>query len=185
MGFPKVYCRLRYNQYKTKDVHDILMGRSGQGPLLPILQSHIYFLGFIKKTKTFFMNDKRLFLPMFVPIVRYIKVKNGIRVYDSSKQTRAYWKKRAFRNALNSIYSRRVENLFKRQCGLCPICQDEITGEQICLNQLHLHHRNPQSKSDNHRLTNLRLLHDVCHGELHRILSLEEMSKLAVGGILT
>lgn len=132
-----------------------------------------------RETKTFRMHNEQLYLPVFMPIVRYLKVRSGVRVYDNSKEAREYWAKRENQNALNSIFSIRVEKLFKQQHGLCPICRKEMTGEQIRDNSLRQHHLNPQSKSDNQQLTNLRLIHLDCHIELHRILSLSEMSKLA------
>ncbi len=135
------------------------------------------------KTKTYFMKKERLYLPMFMPIKRFIPVKMGMRVYDNSKETIEYWEKRAYTNALNSIYSIRVEKLFKRQMGLCPICRKMITGEQVRNNDLRQHHLNPQSKGGNYKLANLRLIHSGCHTELHRILSIEEMSKLAEANI--
>jgi RNA-directed DNA polymerase len=131
------------------------------------------------KTQTFFMNNAHLYLPMFMPIKRFIPVKMGMRVYDNDEEVREYWRKRAYTNSLNSIYSIKVLKLFKRQHGHCPICRKEITGEQVRNSNLHIHHLNPQSKSDDHKLTNLKLIHDDCHTELHRILSIEQMSKLA------
>ena len=131
------------------------------------------------KTKTFRMKNEQLFLPVFTPIKR----KMGMRVYDNSEETKEYWKRRAYSNTLNSIYSVRVEKLFKRQMGHCPICRKEMTGEQIRNSGLHIHHLNPQSKSEDHKLSNLRLIHSDCHTELHRILSIEDMSKLAVSKV--
>ncbi|MFB3040523.1 MAG: group II intron reverse transcriptase/maturase, partial [Candidatus Poribacteria bacterium] len=135
------------------------------------------------KTKTFFMKKERLYLPMFMPIKRFVPVKMSMRVYDGSEETKVYWKNRVITNALNSIYSIRVEKLYKRQMGHCPICRKMMTGEQVRNNDLHQHHLNPQSKVKDHKLTNLRLIHSDCHTELHRILSIEEMSKLAVAKV--
>jgi len=130
-----------------------------------------------KMAKTFMMNGLRLYLPQFLPIARYKKVKSEIRVYDN--EAKVYWEKRAYTNALNSIYSIQVEKLFLRQKGICPICKRAVTQEQIRDGEIHTHHLNPRSKSDDHRLTNLRLLHDDCHVRLHKVLSLDKMTKLA------
>ena len=100
-------------------------------------------------------------------------------VYDNSDDARKYWEKRSYTNSLDSIYSVRVEKLFKRQHRLCPICRSGIDGEQIRNNELHEHHLNPKTISGNNKLPNLRLIHNDCHIELHRILSIEEMAKLA------
>jgi RNA-directed DNA polymerase len=133
----------------------------------------------LKPTKTFQMNGMKLYLPMFMPIVRFRKVRSGVGVYDVSEEARTYWEKRAYANALNSIYSIQIEKLFLRQKGICPICKRAIIQEQIHDGEIHTHHLNPHSRSDNHRLTNLRLLHDDCHGQLHKVLSLDKMTKLA------
>lgn len=129
------------------------------------------------------MNKERLYLPVFMPIKRFIPIKIGMRVYDNSKNTRAYWEKRTYINSLKSIYSIKVEKLYKRQMGNCPICRKMMTGDEIVNNKVHTHHLNPQSKVKDHKLTNLRLIHLDCHTELHRILSIEQMSKLAVAKI--
>ncbi|MBC8228811.1 HNH endonuclease [bacterium] len=135
--------------------------------------------GRTQKSKTFEMNRVKLYLPKFMPIVRFKKIKSGIRIYDNSEKARAYWEKRAYTNSLSSIYSIQVAKLFKRQHGRCPICRKEITSVQVRQNAIHTHHLNPKSRSADHRLTNLRLIHDDCHIQLHRILSLEEMTNLA------
>ncbi|MBC8230163.1 hypothetical protein H8E77_11500 [bacterium] len=61
--------------------------------------------------KTFEMNRVKLYLPKFMPIVRFKKVKSGIRVYDNSEKARAYWEKRAYTNSLSSIYSIQIVGL--------------------------------------------------------------------------
>jgi len=131
------------------------------------------------QSKTFQMRGVKLYLPLFMPITRYRKVKSGIRVYDQQIAARVYWQQRAYRNALSSIYSIRVEKLYKRQRGTCPLCRQSMQGEQIRQGTIQIHHLNPQTKRDDHRLSNLRLLHDDCHQQLHRILSRDEMAELA------
>ena len=135
------------------------------------------------KTKTFFMNKERLYLPIFMPIKRFVPVKMGMRVYDNGEETKVYWKDRTYINSLISIYSIKVEKLYKRQMGNCPVCRKMMTGDEIINSKVHIHHLNPQSKVKDNKLTNLRLIHNDCHTELHRILSIEEMSKLAVAKI--
>ena len=125
------------------------------------------------------MNGKQLYLPMFMPIVRFKIIRKGMGVYDNSEEVRTYWEKRSYMNSLDSIFSVRVERLYKRQHGLCPICRREITGEQIRDSELHEHHLTPTMVSGNNKLSNLRLIHNDCHIELHRILSIEDMAFLA------
>jgi RNA-directed DNA polymerase len=133
----------------------------------------------IKRTKTFGMNGLKLYLSQFMPIVRFRKVKSGIRVYDGDNEARVYWDKRSYTNGLNSIYSIQVERLFISQKGICPLCRRAITMDQIRDGEIHTHHLNPRPTSDDHKLTNLRLLHNDCHGQLHKVLSLDRMSELA------
>ena len=133
----------------------------------------------IQQTQTFQMKGVKLYLPSLMPITRFRKVKSGLRVYDNSPGTRTYWQQRAYSNALWSIYSKQVEKLFKRQRGLCPLCRQPIQGEQIRNSKTHTHHLNPSVKRDDHHLSNLRLLHDDCHQQLHWILPLDEMALLA------
>ena len=63
--------------------------------------------------------------------------------------------------------------------GNCPVCRKMMTDDEIINSKVHIHHLNPQSKVKDNKLTNLRLIHNDCHTELHRILSIENMSKLA------
>jgi RNA-directed DNA polymerase len=95
----------------------------------------------LKATKTFQMiqiNGMKLYLPMFMPIVRFKKERSGIRVYGGDKEARTYWEKRAYANALNSIYSIQIEKLFLRQKGICPICKRAIIQEQIHVSRYYL-----------------------------------------------
>ena len=130
-------------------------------------------------TKTIGQDGTNLIRMQFVPIKRYTMIKKGIRIYDNSESNRKYWEKRAYHNSLNSIYSVRIEKLFNRQHGLCPICRKQITGEQIRGSKTHIHHMLPSSITVDNKLRNLRFVHLDCHTDLHRILSVEEMQKLA------
>lgn len=132
-----------------------------------------------QKTKTFWQNGIRMMKMEFVPIKRFQMVKKGIRVYDNSEKTKEYWRKRAYKNSLDSIYSVKIETLFKRQKGDCPICRKPITGEQIRGNQTETHHIFPQSVIVDNKPRNLRQIHYNCHVALHQILSIEEMQSLA------
>jgi CRISPR/Cas system Type II protein with McrA/HNH and RuvC-like nuclease domain len=76
----------------------------------------------------------------------------------------------------------KVVKLIRQQNGKCPICRSEIMREQISASQVHIHHLLPQSVSEDDKLTNLRLIHSDCHRELHRILKIEEMERLAKEG---
>ena len=44
-----------------------------------------------------------------IPIVRYVMIKIGIRVHANDAETREYWQKRVYTNALSQVYSIKVE----------------------------------------------------------------------------
>jgi len=111
-----------------------------------------------------------------IPIVRFIKIRSGIRVHSNDKETIEYWKKREYTNALNQIYSWKIEKIYKRKKGLCAYCEQPITREEIENKSVHVHHMNPRSQGGTDELNNLRLLHQECHTEAHSIMSREQMS---------
>lgn len=109
-----------------------------------------------------------------IPIIRFIKIKSGIRVYSSDKQTREYWSKRTTVNALNQVFSIKIERLLKCQKGKCACCGKPI--ESIA--DTHIHHMKTRSEGGTDELNNLRLLHQSCHKEVHIILNRKQMSWL-------
>ena len=121
-----------------------------------------------------------------IPIVRYVKVKSGMRVHGGDKETIEYWNKREYRNALSQIYSVKVEKLFRRQKGMCPYCGQPITKAAIEKGDIHMHHlipRTPQAEGvgwglqdGSEELKDLRLVHKECHTEAHSIMSREQMA---------
>ena len=118
-----------------------------------------------------------------IPIKRFVKVKNGIRVYDKDPQTQEYWQKREFSNAYNQIYSVKVRRLYNRQVGICPYCKGHITQNQIGNSEVEIHHIKPRSFSGNNDYSNLRILHAECHRELHAKISRIDMANLSDNGI--
>ena len=50
-----------------------------------------------------------------IPIVRFVKIKIGMKVHDENKETIEYWKKREYINALSQIYSVKIEKLYRQQ----------------------------------------------------------------------
>ena len=101
-----------------------------------------------------------------IPIVRYVKIKNGMRVHANDNETKEYWQKRVFTNALSQVYSVKVEKLMKMQKGICPSCGRPITGNDITEKKVHVHHMRPRPKGGSEKLNNLRLLHQDCSPEL-------------------
>ena len=111
-----------------------------------------------------------------IPITRFVKAKSGMRVYADDRETREYWKQRAYTNALGQVYSIKVERLMKRQEGICCCCNNPITKDDIADNKVHVHHMLPRSKDGTDELNNLRLLHQDCHILTHQVLSRDEMA---------
>jgi len=111
-----------------------------------------------------------------IPIVRYGMIKGGMRVYANDKKTRKYWQERVYTNALNQVWSIKVEKLMKTQKGICPCCGNPITNDDIAGQQVHAHHMLPRSKGGSEKLNNLRLLHQNCHVLAHQVLTRDEMA---------
>jgi len=70
-----------------------------------------------------------------IPIVRFVKIKSGgalwARVHADDKETREYWQKRVYTNALSQVYTVKIEKLMKTQKGICPCCGNPITRDDI------------------------------------------------------
>jgi len=131
-----------------------------------------------------------------IPIVRFIKIQAGKRVYGDDKETKEYWDKRAYTNALSQVYSVKVYKLMTRQRGICACCGNPITKSDakpkackrqrttssyrvaFCIagNKVHTHHMLPRSEGGTDELNNLRLLHLSCHGLVHSVLTRKEMA---------
>jgi RNA-directed DNA polymerase len=117
-----------------------------------------------------------------IPIKRFIKVQKDKRVYDVKNI--AYWEKRMYMNAKDSIFgSLRLTKLFRQQYGRCDYCSRDITSNHIKDGQIHQHHIKPRSIGGDWKLGNLTLLHSECHTELHGIYNRQEMADLTDKGI--
>jgi RNA-directed DNA polymerase len=113
-----------------------------------------------------------------IPIKRYVKVRKGMKLYASDKETRQYWQERELRNAISQIYSVRIEKLYQRQQGRCPYCKQIMTD----ISQTHTHHILPTKYGGKDQLNNLRLMHLDCHIKLHSDYSLTQMRDNAYNG---
>ena len=111
-----------------------------------------------------------------IPIVRFVKVKSGMRVHSDDKATREYWEKRVYTNALSQVYSIKIERLMKRQKGICPCCGNPIIKDDIADQEIHTHHMLPLSEGGTDELNNLTLLHLSCHKLAHSVLTRKEMA---------
>jgi len=74
-----------------------------------------------------------------IPIVRFVKIKSGMRIHANDKETREYWQKRVYTNALSQVYTIKIEKLMKSQKGICPCCGDPITRDDIADSKVHAH----------------------------------------------
>lgn len=129
---------------------------------------------------TFIDQETGLYIRRTVhtPIKRHVLLNIRYRVYDKSPETQEYWKKREYTNAYNQIYSVKIGKLYKKQQGKCSFCKELMTKEQVANQKLHAHHMLPRSLGGTESHSNLRLLHNECHRELHARLSRKEMKEL-------
>ena len=110
-----------------------------------------------------------------IPIKNFTKVRSDVRVY--SMEDRDYWYEREYINAKGSIYnSYEFTKLFQVQDGNCAYCNRGISKRDIQSYSIHKHHLKPRSRGGDDKLSNLRLLHQECHRELHSRISRLEMS---------
>jgi len=75
----------------------------------------------------------------YIPIVRFVMLKTGMRIHADDKETREYWQKRVYTNALSQVYTIKIEKLMKSQKGICPCCGDPITRDDIADSKVHAH----------------------------------------------
>ena len=129
-----------------------------------------------KETQTWITSLSR------IPIRRFVKVKGGKRVYDNDPETKEYWKKREYINAYGQIFYVRMRKLYEKQKGKCPVCKGQITQAEIKQSEVHTHHVKPRSLGGSESYSNLRLLHNECHRELHATFTRKEMSELTDKG---
>lgn len=141
-----------------------------------------YFTGEVKNRKAVFRdteNNSDIFTLVYIPIKRHVLVNGNIRVYDQHPDSIEYWKKREYTNAFKQIESVRINNLYKRQKGICDYCNKIITATDIKETEVHVHHMKPRSFGGNESYSNLKLLHSVCHRELHTKITRKDMSDLS------
>jgi RNA-directed DNA polymerase len=141
-----------------------------------------YFSGKVNNRKAVFKDtetDSELIILGNIPIKRHVLVNGKMRVYDQNPNTIEYWKKREYTNAFKQIESVRIENLYKRQKGICDYCNNIITATDIKERETHVHHMKPRSFGGNESYSNLKLLHSDCHRELHRKITRKYMSDLS------
>ena len=118
-----------------------------------------------------------------IPIRRFVKVRKGMRVFDNNPETIEYWNKREYTNAYSQIYPVKMRRLYQKQNGKCSHCKGHMSVEEIHKSELHIHHMKPQSLKGTNDYSNLRLVHNECHRELHAKHTRKEMRDLVDKGI--
>lgn len=86
-------------------------------------------------------------------LVKYVKVKGDVSVYNGDIK---YWSKRAISPDLKS---RSKIKLLKKQDYKCSICGKIFMPSDI----IETDHVIPIAQGGSHKITNLQLLHAVCH----------------------
>lgn len=126
-----------------------------------------YFTNVGKRNQIFFgINANKqintLFLAASVPIVRHIKIRGTAAVYDPSWE--AYFEERLERSWIKNQWGKnKVITLWRRQNMRCPLYQQHITKET----GWNIHHKVMRCKGGDDTLSNLVLLHPICHQQLH------------------
>ena len=141
-----------------------------------------YFSGKVMNRKAIFSdteNHLNIFTLAYIPIKRHVLINGEMRVYDQNPDTIEYWRKREYTNAFKQIESVKVNKLFKRQNGICDYCNTPITMTDISKSETHVHHMKPRSFGGSMKYSNLKLLHSVCHKELHSKITRMKMSDLS------
>jgi RNA-directed DNA polymerase len=88
-----------------------------------------------------------------VSLVKYVKVKGGVSVYNGDLN---YWSRKAITPDLKT---RTRAQLLKRQNYKCSLCGKIFLPFDI----IETDHITPIAKGGSHKITNLQLLHAVCH----------------------
>ena len=123
-------------------------------------------------------RNKGMYTMSKIPVRRFVKLRKGMRVFDNNPEVVEYWNKREYTNAYSQIYPVKMRRLYQGQNGKCPKCKGFMSVEEIHKSELHIHHMKPQSLKGTNDYSNLRLVHDECHKELHAKYSRKEMSEL-------
>jgi RNA-directed DNA polymerase len=113
-------------------------------------------------------KGSRLFLKKYsdVKIVRHVIVQNNMDPDDPAPEALAYWKKRDAKKSAAVWQGQKGRELIaKRQYHTCPICMETLYNNE----ELHVHHITPKKQGGKDVVTNLVLLHEVCHRQIHSV----------------
>lgn len=111
-------------------------------------------------------GDKKATLTkaMDVKIKRHIKIKGLANPYDPEWEI--YFERRLNKQTAENLKSRgRMFSLWKKQNGICPVCQQKIDD----VTKWHKHHITWKVHGGKNTLDNLVLLHPNCHRQVHSL----------------
>lgn len=98
-----------------------------------------------------------------IPIQRHIKIKSAANPFDKADEI--YFEQRLQKQMHHKLVGKRVHQLIlSRQKGKCALCNRAI-NEQM---GVHLHHLIPKHLGGKWMLSNLVMLHPVCHVQVHQ-----------------
>jgi RNA-directed DNA polymerase len=121
---------------------------------------------FAVKTEQFTSDDEPIILSIYhaahSKIKRHIKIKEEAHPFDPHWEI--YFENR-WKSKMKSTFkgSWKLANIWEKQKGLCPMCQQKITLES----EWHCHHIQPRCEGGNNNMSNLAMLHPNCHRQLH------------------
>ena len=95
----------------------------------------------------------------WIPIQRHIPVKHDASLDDP--ELCSYWEKREQRKT--KFLPRTEQELARRQQGKCAHCHTSLFNDE----ELHKHHKLHKSKRGTDKLSNLKLVHYLCHLQIH------------------
>ena len=102
-----------------------------------------------------------------VPIRRHVKIRGAFNPYDPEWEV--YLETRREQRLPDAVQSVKRLKLWMRQDGRCPFCGGVLDGDRddCGWSSFQVHHVVLVSQGGTEALNNLRLLHNVCHRQLH------------------
>jgi RNA-directed DNA polymerase len=95
-----------------------------------------------------------------IPIQRHVKIKAEANPYDP--MWKEYFEQRAM-NEWKRKLSMKKGKLWVKQQGICPICRIPLEDDE----EWHIYHAIPRHEGGSDHIDNLRLVHAICHRQVH------------------
>jgi RNA-directed DNA polymerase len=114
------------------------------------------------KTRDGAMRTVTLLKPSSVRIIRHVKIQGNANPYDPAWER--YFEARHHAQRMRKLAGKFVvEQLWRRQVGICPHCQQPLYDERGC----EIHHIAWRVFGGTDEMANLQLLHPNCHQQVH------------------